>query len=170
MNEPIPTTRDRPGSYDAIATAKPGEILFPLQGGDPFAPPTVLHWARLARVAGLQETNQEKANRLLDKARDAEQIAWQMMAYQRGEEKIEPKHARYNDQLVVEADSQRKVREALIRGAPSLHNALAEALLVADTLAKLRLDPEKEVEIREAVETLKMAAFAIEPRRGREQS
>lgn len=74
-DEPIPATRDRLGSYDAIATAKPDEPLFPLQGGDPFAPPAISRWVELARAAAFAEPDPAKAEKLLRKASDAEQIA-----------------------------------------------------------------------------------------------
>lgn len=168
--DPIVTTRDRPGSYDAIASAKPDEPLFPIQGGDPFGPPTVLHWAALARAAALREENREKAERLLRKASDAEHVAWAMISYQRGAEELTGNRATYSDRTETLADEGRKRRETLIRGTARLHNALAEALEVAAQLAKLRVHPEDEVRIREAAEALKEAAFNIEPRRGREQS
>jgi len=86
-DEPTLATKDRLGSYDAIASAKPDEPLFPIQGGDPFGPPTVLHWVALCRAAGMAESSPKRADHLLRKASDAELVAWTMMAYQRGEPK-----------------------------------------------------------------------------------
>lgn len=112
-------TKDRIGVYDAIETAKPDEIIFPVQAGDPFGPPTVMHWVYLARIAGMAETDPKKAEHLLKKASDAEQVAWAMMAYQRGEPTVAPEgeRARYNDAPTIidaDADQERKVRAALI--------------------------------------------------------
>ena len=61
LDEPIPTTRERSGTYDAIATAKPGEPLFPIQGGDPHGPATVEFWADLERRSARAEANAERA-------------------------------------------------------------------------------------------------------------
>lgn len=169
-HEPIPSTKETPGSYDAIETAKPGEPLFPIQGGDPFGPPTVLFWARQAREAGMAEPDEKKAEHLLRKATDAEQVAWRMQAYQRGEAAAEGRRATYNDSVAEELDAARTEREARIRGSGRLHNFLAGAKEVADTLAKLRCCPEEEVKIREAVALLKSAADGVEPRRGNERS
>ncbi|MFL6864081.1 MAG: hypothetical protein ACJ8DZ_13890 [Allosphingosinicella sp.] len=171
-DEPIATTRDRPGSYDAIATAKPGEPLFPIQGGDPFGPPTVLHWVALCRAAGIAETDPKKAEALLRKASDAERVAWAMMAYQRGEVEMPGTRSFYNDDgpAAARASDGRDERETLIKGSASLHNSLSIATEVASALAKLRVHPESEVKIREAVELLREAAFQIEPRRGNERS
>lgn len=116
--DPIVTTKNNPGSYDAIGSAKADEPLFPIQGGDPFGPPTVLHWVKLCRQAGMDETDPKKAERLLRKATDAETVAWAMMAYQRGEQELVGHRATYhdtNETLYVEADDARKQREALIR-------------------------------------------------------
>lgn len=170
--EVFASTKDRPGSYDAIQTAKPNEPLFPIQGGDPFGPPTVLHWVSLCRRAGMEEEDPKRAEHLLQKATDAEQVAWQMQAYQRGQEPVEGERARYNDTgpLVAEANDARKMREARIRGAGRLHDSLARAQEVAEALATMHACPEAEVKIREAVQLLREAALVVEPRRGREQS
>lgn len=168
---PIVATKDRPGSYDAIESAKPGEPLFPIQGGDLFGPPTVLHWAKLCREAGLASEKPKEAERLLRKAMDAEQVAWAMLAYQRGQEPIEGERAYYSDSGTAEtADERRTQREALIRSARKLHGLSADGLEVAETLARFRAHPEEEAAVREAVAVLKQAAFLIEPRRGSERS
>jgi hypothetical protein len=62
---PRAATRDRLGEYDAIETAKPGEPLFPIQGGDPFGPATVQFWVDLCRKAGMAEPDRKKAEALL---------------------------------------------------------------------------------------------------------
>lgn len=47
MSEQIIATKDQIGSYDAIESLKPGEPVFPLQGGDPLAPLCTMVWANL---------------------------------------------------------------------------------------------------------------------------
>lgn len=171
MTDAIPTTRDRPGSYDAIATAKPDEPLFPIQGGDPFGPPTVLHWVSLCRKAGMAATDPKEAERLLRKATDAEQVAWAMQAYQRGQAEVAGARVAYSDHIPeIDGADERHARETLIRASDRLHAILAEALTVAETLAKLRRHPEAEVKVRNGVEMFREAAFEIEPRRGSERS
>lgn len=169
-DEPIIATKDRPGSYDAIETAKLGEPLFPIQGGDPFGPATVLHWVELCRAAGLAETDEKIAKHLLQKATQAEMVAWAMQAYQKGEEELAGTRARYNDDEIEANEEQRTLREALILGAGKLNNALAIAVEVGETLAGLKTHTEEQVLILEGVEKLKAAAFAIEPRRGNQRS
>lgn len=175
MNEPIITTKEQVGEYDAIETAKPGEPLFPLQGGDPFGPPSVLHWVELCRAAAREEENPEKRRKLLDKATSAEMVAWAMQAYQRGESEIgeEGARARYNDAPLVfdgDGDDQRKARVGLIKAAQVLNNAVAECSAIAEQLGAVQLHPEAEVLLREIVEAMKCAAEAVEPRRGNERS
>jgi len=168
-DELLISTRDRPGAYDAIETAKPGEPLFPIQGGDPFGPATVLYWASLARKAGLEEADEKAADALLRKASGAEHVAWAMQAYQRGEAAVQPaKRASYQEDAAreaAEALAGGDQRVALAHGAGRLHNSVAESILIAESLARMRVHPEAEVQIREAVALLKEAAFAIEPRR-----
>ena len=168
----VVSTKERAGPYDGLVTAKPGEPVFVVQGGDPHGPPTVLFWAKRAREEGMAEPNKKRARRLLRKASSAEETAWAMQAYQRGETAVEGRRASYQDDERHEAelDQARTERAARIRGAEILHNMLGGAAEVADTLARLRILPEQEVEIREAVEKLKLAAFAVEPRRGNERS
>ncbi len=79
-DEPLISTKETVGDYDAIETAKPGEPIFTLQGGDPFSPDTILHWAGLARAAGLVADKPEDAAKLLKKATAAEQVAWAFRA------------------------------------------------------------------------------------------
>lgn len=183
MTEVIASTKDRPGSYDAIETAKPGEPLFPIQGGDPFGPPTVLHWASLARKAGIACEDEKEAKHLLQKATDAETIAWQMQDYQRGvtpteqrddarkaREATRPSYSGWTDLTDGETLELRQQREWRIDAVGRTHNALAIANDVAEGLAKMRCCPESEVLMREAVEKLREAARGIEPRRGNERS
>lgn len=95
MSEPILSTKDEIGDYDAIESLKPGEPVFPVQGGDPFGPSTVLHWADLARTAARGMTDEKEAAALFKKASSAEQVAWAMQDYQRaGEGEEAPPEAR----------------------------------------------------------------------------
>lgn len=167
----MPSTKDRLGAYDAIETAKPGEPLFPIQGGDPFGPETVLHWATLARTAGLKENDAEKAAHLLRKACDAEQVAWAMSAYQRGEQTLEGERAQYNDAgALEEEDHERIVRRARIKGADRLYSLVGEATEIAGELEQLKTCMPEVAALREAIAMISLAALTIEPRRGRERS
>lgn len=94
-------------TIDAYQTAKPGEPVWTVQGGDPLGPPTLLFWAFLARVrAGVRSFDNlkflEKVDELLGagttvdedsaeqlellrRATSTELVAWEMQAYQRGD-------------------------------------------------------------------------------------
>lgn len=86
MSEQIISTKDQVGTYDAIETAKPGEPLFPLQGGDPLAPFCVMVWAWKARkLARTLPEDDKRRDKLLRKASAAEEVAWAMKDYQAGE-------------------------------------------------------------------------------------
>jgi hypothetical protein len=121
----IVSTKEIAGTYDALETAKPGEPIFVLQGGDMFAPATVQHWADLARRAGMAETDQVKAVRLLEKASAAEIVGWTMRAYQRGEESGQAqaeKRVPSPDGLTL-ADNQ--ATQQMVAATAKLHNAAA---------------------------------------------
>lgn len=169
-DEVIVSTRERPGSYDAIETAKPGEPLFPIQGGDPLGPRVVQFWADEQRKQALECADQKQRDSMLKKATQAEQVGWAMTAYQKGEKEIEGKPARYNDQEEERDEATRTARAILIKGVGQLHNSLAIAADVADELAKLRTHADAEITIREAIALLKRAALEIEPRRGMERT
>lgn len=170
-DEPMIATKERLGAYDAIETAKPHEPLFAVQGGDPFGPATVLHWASLARAAGMEETDAKASTRLLRKASDAEQVAWAMMAYQRGEVAVEGKRAYYNDAPSFDdSDHDRAVRQARIKGADRINDMVARGTEIAGTLAALDACPDDVPRLRAAIETLRSVATFVEPRREMERS
>ncbi len=171
-DEPVAATRDRLGSYDAIETAKAGEPLFPLQGGDPFGAPTVLHWVKLMRAAAFAEPDPKKAERMLRKATAAEQVAWAMLAYQRGEAAKAPEgeRARYNEAAPSDDADEGRARKLLIDATGRIQNMVAIGAELIETLARLRVHPESEVKLREAVDAMREVAFEIEPRRGNERS
>jgi hypothetical protein len=171
------STKDRPGVYDAIETAKPGEPLFPIQGGDPFGPATVQFWVDQCRRAGMAEEDPKLAEALLKKASSAEHVAWAMKDYQRGIAQKEdakpdprPAYSGWIDTADEETQERRRQRAGRIEAAGVLNNALSLANSVAETLAKLKVCPESEVKIREAVNALREAALDVEPRRGRERT
>lgn len=188
------STKDHPGEFDALETAKPDEPIFVIQGGDPLGPPTVQCWADLARKEArrimdgeradfqpendrdeyqLTEADERDADRLLRKATNAEQVSWAMKAYQRGDTQPSGGRATYNDLpevMTVDAADRAAQRKALIAYAGQLNNALAIAFAVAEGLSKLDVLPEANVKIREAVERLKQASTEVEPRRGNERS
>lgn len=159
-DEPQFSTKDKPGAYDAIETAKPGEPLFPIQGGDPFGPPTVQYWADLARAAALElDEDDPKRARLLDKALSAEQVGWAMQAYQRREEidALTTGRATYSGDQQVET---RLWRAGLISGTKHLREAASSFSDAADHL------PADQAEaLRAVVDKINGIATDYEPRR-----
>jgi hypothetical protein len=171
IDEPIISTKDRVGTYDAIETAKPGEPLFGVQGGDPFGPATVLHWVGLARAAALAESDPKKEDQLLRKATEAEHVAWAMQSYQRGEAVATPDVVRptYNE-LALEPSDERTMREAMIKATARIDNAVAIIADVVDVLAHFGAHPTQEARLRTLLAASKRVASQIEPRRGNERS
>lgn len=169
--EPAISTKDKLGEYDAIETAKTDEILFPIQGGDPFGPKTVLYWVELCRAAGMREENSEKATHLLRKATNAEIVAWAMMAYQRQEVDPIAKRAQYNDvALAAKADATQTTRSTLIQITRILHNTIAQINDAADSLEVLKMHDIDCLDLRFMVASLNEIVGTIEPRRGNERT
>lgn len=175
----VASTIDRAGDYDALATAKSGEPLFPLQGGDPFAWPSVMHWVGLARAEAQRLMDQAaaerskrkrdkliaEAKRLRQKANNAEEVAWEMQEYLRGETADEPEtvKASYSGN---DADPERKKLAALVGAADRIYNSIAELTDAADMVATNSPEHESQADaLRLFVDSLKDVVAGIEPRR-----
>lgn len=173
MTESHISTKDKPGDYDAIETAKPDEPLFAIQGGDPLGPKTVLFWASEARKAAGEIENDKERERLLRKATMAEDVAWAMQEYQRGIEPVAGVRSSYADESVTlpgDPTERIKSRAAMIAGVGRLHNAIGIAKDVEETLTKMEQHPQAQAIILSGIDYLKAAADEIEPRRGSERS
>ena len=175
MTETHISTKERPGDYDGMETAKPGEPVFTVQGGDPLGPLTVMFWAWKARQLARTLDDDKARDRLQRKATAAEEVAWAMRAYQRGEAEKPGERASYNDQAApeVEHDDAGRIadRAALILSVSQLNDAAARAKVVSETLAGIGSEYfEADAKINAAMTLLQAAASDIEPRRGNERS
>lgn len=174
MSDTNYSTKERPGEYDAIETAKPGEPLFPIQGGDPIGPLVVMFWAWKARqLARRMDEDSKERSYLLRKATSAESVAWSMREYQKGENDVAGVRASYTDDgppLVIEHGDRVKIRQALIAGVGHLNNAIGIAQEVAEMLDAAGLSEFARDEILAGIDCLKTAAKTIEPRRGNERT
>lgn len=167
------STPERAGEYDAIETAKPGEPLFPLQGGDPFAPECVLLWAQRAREAADRlsaeaeittakravEKLTAEADKLRRKATAAEEVAWAMQEYQRGD--VAPPVPDVDDGDEV----QRSEIAALSAICDRIYNSEAELTEAADALHKIGGHDVGTSKLRDAAICAGQAVRAAEPRR-----
>lgn len=89
------STGAKPGPFDGLESAKPDEPVFTLQGGDPLAPGLVLEWVKQRRTNAVKrqsdaiESGDQRsladAEEDLERCTAAEQIAWAMKDYARGE-------------------------------------------------------------------------------------
>lgn len=162
-DEIIVSTKERAGTFDGLLSAKPGEIIFVLQGLDPIAPGTILFWAHETRQRARAEPSKKKARRLFRKATAAEEVAWAMQAQQRGDKAVAGK-VEASSGATVQTDAARERHEMLVKGVTRLHNSVAESNDFAEALAKAGINPEEVAMIRQAVELLREAADGIEPR------
>jgi hypothetical protein len=172
------STKDKPGDYDAIETAKPGEPLFPIQGGDPLGPPCVQFWADEARSlarrimsgeeAGFQpgdgdevyhpsEMDKRQAKKLLEKATQAEQVKWAMEAYQRGEVVVEAVTANV---AANPLEGLHKWQSALLSGCRHLREAAYHL-----TNAIEHLPEDQAAELARVVKRVNRMAANYEPKR-----
>lgn len=152
------STKDALGVYDAIETAKPGEPLFPIQGGDPLGPATVLFWADEARKLARGMDDEKARDRLLRKAYSAEQVAWRMQAYQKDEQPVAGnERATYSG---VASEETRLWKAGLIGGTRHLREAAFHF-----TEALPHLPEDQAAELAKVVDQINNVAAAYEPRR-----
>lgn len=173
MTETHISTKDKPGDYDAIETLKPGEPVFPVQGGDPLGPATVQFWADEARKLARTTEDEKQRDNLLRKASMAEEVAWAMKDYQSGQEPVAPVRSSYADEGVSlggDLTERVKIRRALIESVGTLNNAIGIAKTVEEALAILGLHEPEQAAILNAIGQLQAVAAAIEPRRDGERS
>lgn len=161
------STKERAGEYDAIATAKPDEPLFPLQGGDRFAPKCVLLWAQQAREHAVTLPEGDARERLLAKATSAEEVAWAMQDYRLGQvdaalAQPKPAPASYNG---VAHDGERDAIALRSATADRIYNAIAELSDAGDALAAMGGFAASEMKLRDAVIGAGTAVKLVEPRR-----
>lgn len=84
------STKDAPGPFDGMARALPGEPVFTLRAHDPLAPALVLEWVDRRRKAireahGREEITDAKRELELIQCKEAEELAWSMEAWRKGE-------------------------------------------------------------------------------------
>jgi hypothetical protein len=173
MTDTNVSTKDKPGDYDAIETLKPGEPVFPIQGGDPLGPKTVQFWADSARELARTLDNDKQRESLMRKATMAEHVGWAMTEYQAGHQPVAGGRASYNEHVEASGPDLAEriaIRRALIDGARAIHNAVGIVKEVEETLARIGVHPDEQAKILDLIAGLQAVAAVVEPRRGNEQS
>jgi hypothetical protein len=139
-------TIEQPGEFDVLTKLRPGEPYFVLAGRDTFAPPLVLEWAKNNRYRALEEgdagkIDQDKLQDELRKSTQAEEIAWAMKAYKRGDRKPEAPASSRPTYTGHELPEQTKhtdaVHSARLRAGSAINAAVAELAALADAWRKL---------------------------------
>lgn len=183
-------TKEIPGPLDGMENAKPGEIVFTLQAGDPLAARLVRLWAWGARVrAGVLTVGKDTADSVLNefidaaagnlahhekkrqelqiRATEAESISWDMDSYRRNEpsqveEVFSEGYSGYKPgESVVEKIAESRAR---LEAGRILNNATGEIADVAEIAGKYGLESEAK-ELLAIVEKLKPLSDAVRPQR-----
>lgn len=84
------STKEMPGPFDGMAKAKPDEPVFTLRAHDPLAPGLVHEWVDRRRKAireafSREEITEAKRDLELIQCKEAEELAWEMAAWRKGE-------------------------------------------------------------------------------------
>lgn len=125
------STKSRPSEFDALEKARDDEIMFPLLDRDPDAPATIHHWVYLRRQRAKSITDPEKMREELRQITEAEFIAFEMTARQKGqdsEEDAAPSKAPTYSGVVIEDKPieklMGKLRAELAEADYNLHEAI----------------------------------------------
>lgn len=78
-------TLAKPGRFDALEKLDPDALFFPLVEHDLDAPPTIFYWVDRRRKRSYEITDPEKLKAELQQCTDAEMIAIEMIARQKGQ-------------------------------------------------------------------------------------
>lgn len=84
------STKTQPGPFDGMERARPDEPVFTLRAHDPLAAILVHEWVDRRRKAireahGREEISDAKRDLELIQCKEAEELAWQMAAWRKGE-------------------------------------------------------------------------------------
>lgn len=179
-------TKQEPGPFDGFESLKPGEPVFPLQGGDPLSAPLVQLWASCARVragsgtpdiltapfaklagiAAREQAGAHKREELLLRATEAEAISWEMDAYRKGEKVVERTTESYSGyvQSQESKDAAKRTR-SLYDLAQNLEEAKYHANETRMALEALGEFPDAAATLARLVGELDGVASAIRPKR-----
>lgn len=172
------STKTEPGPFDGMARAEPDEPVFTLRAHDPLAPGLVHEWVDRRRKAireafGREEITEAKRELELLQCREAEELAWSMDAWRKGElaeiaEELEEKAAAptYSGITKSEDELAAKARYDAIKAAGTLiNNAVAGITDAAnDQLAAHGFITERAV-ILTVADRLKAVSAHIAPKR-----
>ena len=139
-------TLETASEFDALSKLRPNEPYFVLLGRDKLAYQRVVDWARENRLRALDEFERdvigiERRDRELRKSTEAEEIAWSMREFKRGdlERKAagEPTVKAYSGhELPEETKLHDALMAARIRATGAVHNAIAELSSLKDVVAQ----------------------------------
>lgn len=173
------STKTEPGPFDGMARAEPDEPVFTLRAHDPLAPGLVHEWVdrrrKVIREAFAREEITEAKRELeLLQCSEAEELAWSMEAWRKGEigklaealEEGAAPPAAYSGHTASDEELAAKVRYDAIKAAGSLlSNAIAGITDAAtDHLAPHGFPHERAV-ILTVADRLKAVSSHIAPKR-----
>lgn len=173
------STKTEPGPFDGMARAEPDEPVFTLRAHDPLAPGLVHEWVDRRRKAIREafvraEMSEAKRELELIQCKEAEELAWSMEAWRKGElaeratelEEAATKPVPYSGHASSEEELAAKARYDAIKAAGSLlNNAIAGITDAAtDHLAPNGFPTERAV-ILTVADRLKAVSEHIAPKR-----
>ena len=173
------STKTEPGPFDGMARAEPDEPVFTLRAHDPLAPGLVHEWVDRRRKAireafAREEITEAKRELELLQCREAEELAWSMEAWRKGEigklaealEEGAAPPAAYSGHTSSEEELAAKAQYDAIKAAGSLlNNAIAGITDAAtDHLAPHGFPHERAV-ILTVADRLKAVSSHIAPKR-----
>lgn len=149
-------SRRRPDRYDAFEKAREDELIFTLLERDPCAPPSILHWCDLRRADALNIEDDEDRRAELSQISNAEMIAFDMQARQKGHIEVKQGRAMYAGSVAETnhlSDALGSLRSSMAEADFHAHEAL-EAIGKSINLDSENSHPEIDEQMRRAIKSL----------------
>lgn len=149
-------SRRRPDRYDAFEKAREDELIFTLLERDPCAPPTIMHWVDLRRKAALEIGDEEARHAELSQITNAEMIAIDMIARQKGHGEVKEGRAMYDGSVAERNELDEalgQLRSAMAEADYHAHEAL-DAITRAINLDAANAHPHIDEQMRRVIKSL----------------
>lgn len=157
------STKEHPGPFDGLEHAAPDEPVFTLRAGDHLSDQTVHYWVGLRRQH--IPTDEKRRDGYLVQTREAEEIAWAMADWRKGQTKapipVEVVQPQRSSRLAMDADelAAKAKFDQVVRACQLLRNAAADVTESSELLGA------SSASLRAIVDAINIIADLHQPKR-----
>lgn len=166
MSDHKVNTKATPGPFDPLDRTADDEPIFILVARDPLAAPLVEEWADQARHAARKIEDEDGRRAALLKCGEAEEVAWQMRAFVKGEAALAGQRASMSEAAVTARDDHEERAKHIAAGA-ALREAAAQIKVAEELLTEIGvMDKLDQTEFTMLLEATNGMAEQVELKRG----